>query len=83
MPRFFFDTFDDGSLITDTEGIELTDRNAARQQAIKTLPYMALDALPDGSSRSFAVELRDESGTRLFRAELSFSSGWLDGVESA
>jgi hypothetical protein len=77
MSRYFFDTFDDGAWIRDTEGTEFADREAARYEAIKTLPYIALDALPDGPTREFAVEVRDEGGRRLFRAELSFRSEWL------
>ena len=77
MARYFFDTFDDGVWSRDTEGLELIDRQAASTQAVKALPYMALDALPDGPSRELAVEVRDEAGTRIFRAELLFRSEWL------
>lgn len=79
MPRYFFDTIDDGVLTTDTMGVVLAGRDEARRQAIRSLPYMALDALPDGSDRAFSVEVRGEDGTPLFRAELSFTSRWLDG----
>lgn len=78
MPRYFFDTIDDGVLTTDTTGLVLPDREAARREAIRSLPYMAMDSLPDGSSRAFSVKVRDEAGARLFIAELSFTSRWLD-----
>jgi len=53
MPRYFFDTIDDGVLTTDSTGVMLADPDAARE---------------------FSVEVRDESGTGLFAAELSFRS---------
>ena len=77
MARYFFDTFDDGVWMRDMEGMDFADRQTARHQAVQTLPYMALDALPDGPERRFAVEVRDEGGRRLFRAELLFRSEWL------
>jgi len=77
MPRYFFDTSDDGHLIPDADGLLLASPEHARVQAIRTLPYMALDALPDGPSRQFVVEVRDEGGARLFRAELTFKSEWI------
>jgi len=77
MPRYFFDTMDDGLLTADTTGVVLPDRETARREAIRSLPYMAMDSLPDGSSREFSVEVRDEAGRSLFIAELSFRSRWL------
>lgn len=78
MPRYFFDTFDNEIGIADPEGMELPGRDEARREAIRTLPFMALDVLPDGPNRQFKVEVRDEGGARLFEAQLSFSSRWLD-----
>ncbi|HYC68821.1 DUF6894 family protein [Brevundimonas sp.] len=77
MPRYFFDTSDDEVWSRDTQGLECADPQAARHEAIKSLPYIALDALPDGPQRQFAVEVRDEGGRRLFSAELLFRSEWL------
>jgi len=77
MPRYFFDTRDDGVLTVDTTGVVLPDRDRARREAIRTLPYMAIDSLPDGPNREFSVEMRDEAGRSLFIAELSFRSRWL------
>jgi len=76
--RYFFDTVKDGVRTTDDIGLTLADRDAVRRQAVAALPEMAVDALPNGSSHDFSVEVRDEHGTRLFRAELSFRSHWLD-----
>jgi hypothetical protein len=71
--RFFFDTQDDGKSVTDTEGLELDGIEAARSEAIRALPDMARDALPDGDQRSFVVCVRDESGQTLLLATHSLT----------
>ncbi|ANY85036.1 hypothetical protein BB934_43285 (plasmid) [Microvirga ossetica] len=71
MPRFFFDTFDGESLQPDETGHELPDLDAAKQEAQKTLPDMAKDALVDGNYRTFVVNVRDEAGQTVLRAALS------------
>lgn len=79
MPRYFFDTFDNGQRSIDDYGIKCDDRDAVRRAAVETLPHMAFDALPDGANHEFAVEVRNEEGACVFRASLSFQSEWLDG----
>jgi hypothetical protein len=74
--RFFFDTFDNGAMIPDHLGLEVTSREMARRTAIETLPYMALDGLPDGDAHEFAVHVRDGGGRTVFKASLLFRSGW-------
>jgi len=44
MPRYFFDL--DG--VTDQSGLELDGPEQARSEAIKALPDVARDVLPDG-----------------------------------
>jgi hypothetical protein len=78
MPRFFFDTIDNGKVTVDRSGIVLKDRRAVRNEAIGALPHMALDSLPDGDSHEFAVQVRDDIGGSVFRATLSFRSEWQD-----
>ena len=82
MERYFFDTSDGGKVIRDDEGLVFPSRDAMRYAAIDTLPQMAADALPDGESRDFCVEVRDEVGAAVFRATLTFRSEWLDGDEA-
>jgi len=43
---------------------------AAKHEAMKALPDMARDAMPDGDFREFAVEVRDETGRKLLRLRL-------------
>lgn len=80
MPRFYFDTTDTGHMVVDDEGIDCSGREAARDEAVSALPYMALDALPDGDRRDFSVQVRDETGRVVLKACLVFSVAWLDPV---
>jgi hypothetical protein len=77
MPRYFFDTMNGGEIVKDDLGLEFDDRDSVRKAAVAALPDMAAEALPDGRTRELAVEVRDETGNRIFRASLSFRSDWL------
>ena len=59
MRRFYFDIADTGRLTRDEEGLEFSDRQEARQQALATLGEIARDELPDGDHREFVIEVRD------------------------
>jgi hypothetical protein len=82
MPRYFFDTADSGDVSRDDVGLELANLEEVRRAATEALPQMAMDALPDGATRQFAVEVRDEAGARIFKASLSFRSEWLSPVSN-
>ncbi len=69
--RYYFDTYDGDRLIRDDEGLVLGSPHEAKRQAIKALPDMARDGLPDGNHRDFAIEIRDETGCKVFRARLT------------
>jgi hypothetical protein len=69
--RFFFDVHDGEVFTVDEDGVELEDEYAAQQEAVRVLPAIAKDALPDGTEREFTVEVRDESDRKLLRATLS------------
>jgi hypothetical protein len=43
----------------------------AKAEAVKALPDMARDGLPDGGYREFVVDVRDEAGQRVLRARLT------------
>ena len=66
-----FDTNDGDRIIPDKEGLDLAGMEEARAEAIKALPDMARDGLPDGDYREFVVDVRDEAGQRVLRARLS------------
>jgi hypothetical protein len=71
MPRFFFDTHDGDHLTADEEGLDLDGIEQARDEAVRALPDLAHDTLPDGDWRSFAVTVRDESGKAVLTATLT------------
>lgn len=71
MPRFFFDTYDGVSFISDETGLELDGLEAAKAEAQATLPHIARDNLPDGDQRVFIVSVRDEAGQVVLRVALT------------
>ena len=76
MPRYYIDT-DDGSLfITDDEGREYASIAAARAMAQRAVVDMAHRLIPDGEHRTFTAAIRDENGTVLYVATLSFDGEW-------
>lgn len=77
MSRFYFDVQDGDLHFHDEEGIDLPSTEALRDAAIRALPEMASDALPDGDTHQMVVRVRDANGDYVFEASLSFSSKWL------
>jgi hypothetical protein len=64
MPRFHFHIVEDGRVITDEKGEELTDRDAVRKEAVETGASIARDAFIRGSASRVIVEVR--KGDELF-----------------
>jgi hypothetical protein len=63
VPLFFFDLYDDMTVVDD-EGIELPGREEARKHAIHNAAEMACTEVLDGHLRlKHRIEVRDESGT--------------------
>jgi hypothetical protein len=60
MPRYFFDTRDDGDLVRDDQGFELEDLAAVKALAAKTLAEMAADVLPSSDERCLGIDVRNE-----------------------
>jgi hypothetical protein len=71
MPRFYFDFTNGQKDMRDDTGTSFQGVNEARAAAIKLLPDVAHEELPDGDQHVFSVRLRDESGRYLFHATLS------------
>ncbi len=69
--RYYFDTHDGDRFIPDEEGVLLDGIEQARAEALKALPDMARDALPNAGSSEFVVEVRDDAGRKLLRVSLS------------
>ena len=57
MPRFHFHIVEDGRVITDEEGQELTERDAVRREAVAGAS-VARDAFIRGSASRIIVDVR-------------------------
>ena len=78
MPRFFFDTHDNGRVLHDEEGTELPDMDAVRKAVMSALPKIAADEIPTAGDRQhFAVLVSDEDGHPVYSATLNYAGLWL------
>lgn len=73
MLRYYFYTQDGDFSAGDDEGVECANMDEAGALAVKALPDMARDVLPDGDRRDFIIEVRDETGKPVLRATLSLN----------
>jgi hypothetical protein len=73
MPRFWFQIYDaDGEPRIEREGLELSDLDVARGEALRRLRNMACaTGVEADEQRYFAVDVLDELGNTLVRARLS------------
>jgi hypothetical protein len=78
MPRFFFDIHDGQDFTADDAGTDCADEEDARKEAIRVLPQIAKDTVPNGDYRLFWVKVRNASGADIFHASLELKSGWLN-----
>lgn len=62
MPRFYFDVREGMQLITDDEGFELADIDAAEQKAITAVADISAHILPRRVASRVSVEVRDGDG---------------------
>jgi hypothetical protein len=71
MPRYYSDIRDGDYVQKDNEGTLLSGLAEARAQAVRTLPDIARDEMPDGGQREFVIEVKDENGRPLITVRLS------------
>ena len=76
MPHFYFDVADGEHISRDDDGLMLDDLATACREAVRVLPAVARDVLPDGTEKLISASVRDEAGTILFRALLLFRCEW-------
>ncbi len=74
MHRYYFD-FDDGEgLNVDSVGLDLSDLEAARQEAFRVLPEIA-GMLSSGDDRkTYKVRIRDENGLPVLLVKLTLTA---------
>ncbi|MHB2208009.1 DUF6894 family protein [Methylobacterium sp. CM6257] len=83
MPRYFFD-FHDGEFRRDDHGTQCADLEAARREALLTLPEIARFAIPSGGDdQAFTMSIRDESGAVVYTASLTFAAARLSSADKA
>lgn len=73
MPRYYFDVHDGEKGTRDEDGLDLDGDDRALKEAVKALPEIARDVLPDGTQRDFVVEVRDAARGLILRAKLSLT----------
>ncbi len=79
MPRYYFDVHD-RHFQRDEEGTECKDFEAARREAMITLPEISRWEIPrDGDQQAFMVLVRDEAGLVVYTATLTYAGLRLDG----
>jgi hypothetical protein len=78
MPRFYFDVDTGGSSTHDTEGDELADREAARQEALRALTEMAWTLSARTAGGEITIRVRDDAGRRIYWATLMLTERWTD-----
>jgi hypothetical protein len=75
MPRFYFNVFD-GRLVVDPDGVELSDAEAAREEAIRISGrIIETDAALISTGNAWTMEVTDQLGLRLFRLKFSVTAG--------
>ena len=72
VPRYRFNIRHDDLLIRDSDGEELPNVEAAREEAGHVLAEIARDALLDPKFRVLAVEVIDDSERHLFSIRVTF-----------
>lgn len=73
MERFFFDTIEDGRRMIDPEGLILSDLDAARAEAARTLAELAGEAILRRKTAAMRLEVR--GGERELLASMAFVFG--------
>jgi hypothetical protein len=79
MAKYFFDTRNCGTFVSDDEGLECADVEVVRVQAARSLAELALDVLPRTTDCLMGVDVRNERGEIVLVTELTFKAQLLVG----
>jgi hypothetical protein len=78
MPRYFFDVHDNSDVVKDDTGTEFASLDEVRREAMRLLPDIAREEIPEhGHCRSFVVLVTDEDEHPIYSAMLSYTGLWL------
>ena len=72
MPHYYFDTRDEGEIVSDEVGLELPGVPAATKVAARALAELALDVLPSSQERCLGVDVRDAEQRPVLTTELTY-----------
>ena len=70
MPLYYFDSWDGDRVVSDTEGVECADDNAACSAAAKALLDLARDMVDRTKSCEFSIEVSDGAKKPVCRVTL-------------
>jgi hypothetical protein len=79
VARYFFDIHDGNLFFRDPEGHECSNLSEVRQEAMRALPEIARQAIPnrDADAQAFTVLVRDEQGATIYTATITFAGLWM------
>jgi hypothetical protein len=69
--------------VEDDRGFECGTPEQVRAEAMKALPAIAKDEIPnDGDRQAFTVLVKDEAGRPVYSATLTYAGLWLEKKEN-
>jgi hypothetical protein len=74
MDWYFFDSRDDGVVVTDDVGLEVADLDTVKVLAAKGLAELALEVLPGATQRCLGIDVRDKQSIPVLTTELTFQA---------
>ncbi len=79
MALYYFDIHDGEHDTRDEEGSEFAELDAVRREAIRILPDIAREVMPnDGDRRDVIVDVRNGTGMVIYTATLSLIGRWME-----
>jgi hypothetical protein len=73
VPRSYFDTLEDGQVISDEDGLEFASLEAAEYEAARSAAEIGRDQLPKGVAPEITVRIRDEHGDQVLTVTVSMT----------
>jgi hypothetical protein len=74
MPRFYFDIREDDRLVSDDEGNDLPNIDAAEREAVLVATEIVSDKVKRGRIQKVIVEVRNEDGQRLLTSTVTLQT---------
>ncbi|KQO79353.1 MULTISPECIES: hypothetical protein [unclassified Methylobacterium] len=83
MARYYFDIHDGRAFVPDPIGQDCVDADHVRREAMRALPEIARDAIPQrgADAQAFKVVVRNTDSAAVYTATLTFSGSWVSPGE--